>query len=74
MNDLLDMILDKVSEVREKVDEMSPSEKESVGEKALQFIGDYPLYGATSNISYEEAIVVALCLGGEDFINLLVED
>lgn len=29
------------------------------GEKAMEFIGDYPLYAKTSGITYEEAIAIA---------------
>ena len=37
-----------------------------VGEKAMEFIGDYPLYASgLSNITYEEAILVAMVLGKE---------
>ena len=30
-----------------------------LGEKALQYISDYPLYASTSNIGYDTAIRVA---------------
>ncbi len=74
MTDLLDMAWNKIYEASEKVDGMSLEEKEKIGAKALELIGDYPLYGATSNISYGEAIMIALVLGGDDFINSLSEE
>lgn len=40
----------------------SPKTKK-VGEKALEFLSDYPLYANTSNIGYQEAILTALIYG-----------
>lgn len=37
-----------------------------VGEVAMDYIADYPLYGSCSNISYDEAIAIAFILGGGD--------
>ena len=34
-----------------------------IGDRALELVGDYPLYASTSGITYEEAIVIALALG-----------
>ncbi len=45
------------------VDKWPQSKQEAYGEKALEAIGDYPLYGATSNITYTEAILIASMLG-----------
>ncbi len=40
---------------------------ETHGEKAMEIISDYPLYvGGTSNISYGEAILIALMYGDID--------
>ena len=33
------------------------------GQDAMEYISDYPLYAGTSNITYDEAIMVALCTG-----------
>lgn len=39
---------------------------EQAGEEAMEFIGDYPLYASgLSNITYAEAILIALVLGKE---------
>lgn len=35
---------------------------EHVGELAMQYIGDYPLYASTSGITYDEAIAIAKVL------------
>lgn len=43
-----------------------------VGEVALKKIADYPLYAATSNISYTTAIMVAVVCGYE-YQELLAE-
>ena len=37
-----------------------------LGEIAMELIGEYPLYAATSNISYDEAIAIAKVLHGDD--------
>ena len=73
MTDLIDSVWNLVYEASEKVAEMSSEEKEKIGDKALEIMGDYPLYGATSNISYDEAILIALVTHREDFINMLRE-
>ena len=41
---------------------------EKVGEVAMEYIADYPLYGACSNISYNEAIAIAFILDGSSQI------
>lgn len=75
MTDLLDMAWDKIWEAMEKVDGMSSEEKEKIGQKAMEEIADYPLYASgLSNITYDEAILVALVMGREDFINSLSEE
>ncbi|MDA3053241.1 hypothetical protein OFO01_07245 [Campylobacter sp. JMF_01 NE2] len=37
-----------------------------IGEVAMDYIADYPLYASSSNISYDEAIAIAFILGGGD--------
>lgn len=39
--------------------------KEELGEKALTLISDYPLYASMSNITYGEAIAIAMVLFGD---------
>lgn len=36
------------------------------GDKALELVGDYPLYASKSNISYGEAILIASVFGDID--------
>lgn len=71
MTDILDMTWDRVWEAIEKIETMSSEEKEKIGDKAFEFIADYPLYAATDGISYDEAILIALVIGKEDFIESL---
>jgi hypothetical protein len=52
-----------ISEARKIIEAMPKKMVEQAGEEALEFIGDYPLYGATSNIAYEDAILIAVVLG-----------
>lgn len=60
---------DSLYEAIEQIDEMTSEEKNRIGEKALDLIRDYPLYGATSNISYDEAILIAMIIEGDDFVS-----
>lgn len=60
---------DSLYEAVEQINEMASDEKSKIGEKALELIGDYPLYGATSNISYDEAILIAMIIEGDDFVS-----
>lgn len=61
-------ITDLVDELRAQVNELSRDEIGKYGDIALGHLGDYPLYGATSNISYDEAILIDLVLGEDLFI------
>lgn len=36
---------------------------ETIGQKAMDFLSDYPLYASTDGISYQEAIATALLYG-----------
>lgn len=48
------------------IDAMPKKIVEQAGEEAMEFIGDYPLYASgLSNITYAEAILIALVLGKE---------
>ena len=69
ITDLLDMACSSMEEVRERISGMTKEEQEKIGQVALEIVGDYPLYGVTSNISYDEAIMTALVLEGDDFVS-----
>ena len=60
-------IVEKVDELRANINELSREELEKYGSIALEHIGDYPLYGSSSNISYDEAILVDIVLGEDPF-------
>ena len=49
-----------ILEANKLIEQISPSVKERLGEKAMEYIGDYPLYAATSNILYTEAIAIQM--------------
>lgn len=44
-----------------------------LGEIAMELISDYPLYACTSNITYDEAILIASILFGDDLKKALAE-
>lgn len=58
-------ITTQMDKIYRQIKEMPERMVEQAGEKAMEFISDYPLYAATSNITYEEAIMIALVLGEE---------
>lgn len=51
--------------MRAMIDSMPSEMVVRTGKKALEFIGDYPLYACTSNIGYTDAILIALVLGAK---------
>lgn len=53
------------AEMRKAIDAMPRKMVEQAGEQALELISDYPLYAATSNITYTDAILIAVVLGEE---------
>lgn len=55
----------EIKKMMKQINEMPEHMVAQAGQKALDFIGDYPLYAATSNITYTEAIMIALVLGKE---------
>lgn len=56
----------QINKWRATIDAMPEKMVEQAGEKAMEFIGDYPLYASgLSNITYAEAILIALVLGKE---------
>ncbi len=58
-------ITTQMDKIYRQIEEMPEQMVEQAGEKAMEFIADYPLYAATSNITYTEAIMIALVLGKE---------
>lgn len=70
MTDLLDMTYEKVCEAWAKIAGMSQEELNKIGDQAISEISEYPLYASSSNITYEEAILIALVLEGKDFVDL----
>lgn len=58
-------ITTQMDKIYRQIEEMPENMVEQAGEKAMEFIADYPLYAATSNITYTEAIMIALVLGKE---------
>lgn len=48
------------------------SKLERVGQVAMDYIADYPLYASTSNITYDTAILIAI-LSGKPYQELLDE-
>lgn len=54
-----------VEKWRKAIDAMPKKMVEDAGKEALEIISDYPLYAATSNITYTDAILIALVLGKE---------
>ena len=55
----------QIDKWRATIQSMPKKMVEQAGEEAMEFIADYPLYAATSNITYEDAILIALVLGKE---------
>ncbi len=59
-------IMKTISELHDLINSMPKKMVEQAGEKAMEFISDYPLYASgLSNITYSEAILIALMLGKE---------
>ena len=59
-------ITTQINEWHKTIESMPKKMVEQAGEKAMEFIGDYPLYASgLSNITYSEAILIALVLGKE---------
>lgn len=67
MDSKIENIIQKIEELRSEINELSGEELKEYGSMALELVGDYPLYGAMSNISYDEAILIELILGEEVF-------
>lgn len=59
------VIQKQINKWRATINGMPKKMVEQAGEEAMEFIADYPLYAATSNITYEDAILIALVLGKE---------
>lgn len=44
---------------------MTLEQKVSLGEKAIEYIADYPLYASTCGITYDQAIAIANAVNPE---------
>lgn len=55
----------QLEEWRAAMKSMPKKMVEQAGKEAMDFISDYPLYAATSNITYEDAILIAIVLGAD---------
>lgn len=62
-----------VYKVLAELEKIPKEERVKIGEKALGCCGDYPLYGATSNITYEEAIIIVMLTNPLEFDNIIKE-
>lgn len=71
MQDLVDATDKQLRCLSEQISLWSQEKRETIGNIALEKIADYPLYACSSNISYEEAIIIGVLLFGKD---LLEED
>ena len=58
-------ITTQINDVYAQIYAMSERMREQAGQKAMDFLSDYPLYAATDGITYEEAILIAIALGKE---------
>ena len=55
-------IVDELARLRDECEKLA----DQYGDKAMELIGDYPLYASTSNISYGEGILIASLFGNID--------
>ena len=56
----------QIEQWRATIKKMPRKMVEQAGEEAMEFISDYPLYvSGTDNITYKEAILIALVMGKE---------
>ena len=60
-----DKLAKHVLEMRKYIDGLPEDKVEQYGRQALEVISDYPLYAASSNITYTDAILVAMVLNEE---------
>ena len=68
MQEIIEIINKASEKANGMITLMNQKEAEIIGQKAMDFIADYPLYAATSNISYPEAITIAIICGGEEIM------
>lgn len=62
-----------IYKVLTELEKIPKEERTKIGEKALECCGDYPLYGATSNITYEEAIIITMLTNPLEFEDIIKE-
>lgn len=68
MNEIIyNQSLDTITMVQKTIGQLDKRTLAEWGDKALEMISDYPLYASSSNISYEEAIIIAMIIF-EDFM------
>lgn len=58
-------IQDQLNEWRKAMKKLPKRMVKQAGEEAMAYISDYPIYATTSNISYEDAILIAIVLGAD---------
>lgn len=61
MND--ELVMNLMAQAEEFLNNIPDDEE--LGQAAMDFISDYPLYASQSNITYREAIAIAILLGME---------
>ena len=60
------VMLKQIKKMLATINSMPDKMVEQAGSEAMEFLQDYPLYASgTDNITYEEAILIALVLGKE---------
>lgn len=52
----------KIEEAYLALEKLTPKDKEELGNESMDLVGDYPLYGSTDGITYEEAILIAILI------------
>lgn len=52
----------KIEEAYLALQKLTPKDKEELGNESMDLVGDYPLYGSTDGITYEEAILIAMLI------------
>ena len=52
----------KIEEAYLALQKLTPKDKEELGNESMDSVGDYPLYGSTDGITYEEAILIAILI------------
>ena len=56
-----------VDAVLTEVGELPREDIQKLGGIAMDILGDYPIYGCTSNLTYEEAIIISALTSPQEF-------